>query len=231
MPTPRKAYLSVVLGSSLLLAGVYVVGYTPGADSASRSKQSALAASLPQGNGPWLSEDLPLGDTETLRDQIENVLRFDDVLFRRYRNGEKEFSVYIAYWSPGSVTPREVEFHTPDRCWVHAGWKREDFDTSYKLQSDAGELQAGQWRVFSARNSTKQEVVFWHVVDRKVVAYEALDAPSDLSIVTDILRYGVAMKREQYFIRISSARPFDELKSDQFFKGLLTALRQYGINS
>lgn len=229
-PKFRRCYVTA-LGILILLAGLYIVFIAPAA-SADRGivrHGGRLADLLPKGQGEWQSEDLPLGDTEMLKEKVEKILQYDDVLFRSYQNGGKQFSVYVAYWRPGALTSRDVEFHTPDRCWVHAGWKRVAHDTDYRVQVGADRLASAQWRIFKAPNSHTEEVVFWHVVDGKPVNYSHLKGPSDWSILTDILRYGVAMKREQYFIRITSASSMNELSRDGFFGTVLSSLKVLGL--
>lgn len=201
------------------------------ADRESLHKRGPLSDILPTEDQVWKSKDVSLGDTEMMTDRIERILQYDEVLFRQYSDGRRAFAIYIAYWRPGAITPRDVEFHTPDRCWIHAGWNRVAHDTDYRVGGSAKGLAAGQWRIFEAPNTPAQEVVFWHVVDGEVVNYSDLRGPSDWAILGDLFRYGVAMKREQYFIRINSGEKIADLANDPFFKSVMVSLKSLGLYS
>lgn len=217
---------ALFFGAALALWAFIHDGPEPG-----QPVRSPLSELLPNGGAGWQAEDLPLGDTEMLSDRIEQELRYDEMLFRNYSNGPRQFAVYVAYWRPGKITPRDVEFHTPDRCWIHAGWSRQAHDMHYQLGGASAGLKAGQWRVFDAPGTPAQEVVFWHVVDGEVDNYSDLQGPSDWEILGSLFSYGVKMKREQYFIRVSSAEPMSQLMQDAFFRSVMDALKSLGLSA
>ena len=51
------------------------------------------------------------------------ILQFDEMVYRSYRQGGVEVQIYAAYWKPGSAPYGQAGVHTPDTCWVNAGWK------------------------------------------------------------------------------------------------------------
>jgi hypothetical protein len=75
---------------------------------------------LPPG---WTVEYKPIADTPEMKKAVAELLNYDDAVYAVYSNGTRHLSVYIAYWTPGKMAQRLVAGHTPDVCWVGAGWR------------------------------------------------------------------------------------------------------------
>jgi len=75
---------------------------------------------LPPG---WTVEYKPIADTPEMKAKVDELLNYDDAVYAVYSKGLQRISVYIAYWTPGKMSQRLVAAHTPDVCWVGAGWR------------------------------------------------------------------------------------------------------------
>lgn len=181
---------------------------------------------LPLEHVGWYVEELPLGNTETLDEASRAILNFDDYAHYSFTRAGSDFSVYIAYWKPGKMPVRLVNSHTPDRCWTWTGWQCTDMKFQQPASSSAGDLQPLEWRVFE-KNSNRIYVNYWHIVGGKVHVYrEGFNEMPPITVVfDDLLTYGLNLKREQFFVRISSSKPLEQVWNEEAFQEVLTALR------
>lgn len=226
--TRRHFAEKVLLGGlvALLVAGVVPQMLQRTAEPVLKPKLP-LADYLPTGMAGWHGNDLPLAETEALAGSVKSILNYDDTVYRIYRKGGAEFSVYIAYWSPGKMPAREVAFHIPDKCWTAAGMKRTAADYAYQRTFDGRELAPAQYREFEATN-THQKVIYWHIYDGRTIIYNPDGSPSNFSLLTDLFRRGLNQRAEQFFIRISGPGDFDELWRDPGFQDVLEHIAPLG---
>jgi hypothetical protein len=84
-------------------------------DRDSAIKPIALASQLSSELDGWTVKNEALGPNEFIQSAVERTLNYDDYVYRIYRRGNREFSVYIAYWSAGRMPVNKVASHTPDR--------------------------------------------------------------------------------------------------------------------
>lgn len=178
----------------------------------------------------WTVETLPLGETELLRQKVQETLNFDHAAFVRFRRGEREFSLYIAYWSPGRVTAREVRHHTPDTCWVQSGWEEKARDDTCRVSSGILKTVIGQGRTYTQRDYV-QHVQFWHLMNGRLVPHWTYGQPTPLHILGAILGDAHAVRGEQFFVRISSPAPLEWLWQEPVGEQLLHMLAPIGILS
>lgn len=191
-----------------------------------------LATRVPQQVDGWTATDTPLGATENVESKVEQMLNYDDYVYRVYGKGGVQFSVYAAYWSPGRMPMERVASHTPDRCWSENGWTCTRFRYPETLTSTAGALKPGYWRIFVPPNGGAQQyVMYWHLVGDELYDYGG-GFNRRLGIVKwwrDMVHYAFAGSREQYFIRLTSDRPFENLRGDPGFEQVLDALARLGL--
>lgn len=198
----------------------------------SPGKGRHLAGFLPATLTGWDSLAVPLGASEAGTAQVADVLRYDDVSFREYFHpGKTSFSLYVAYWNPGKMPVQLVASHTPDRCWVESGWKSLEANHRSVVRTSMGQLRPGQGRIFKAANGTVQHVLFWHLVGDELYDYgtRVSVVPSPWKWWSEVALGAISRPREQYFIRLSSERPLEELEQDQGFQELITRVGQLGL--
>jgi hypothetical protein len=184
----------------------------------------------------WEVEDLPIAESPEMQNRVEDILRYDDSLFRVYRKGSTIVMVYVAYWSPGKYAYNRVVTHTPDTCWVVNGWER--LDREYSVEKRIGDLQLKplEFGIFE-KDGNVQEVIFWHLVGGKPYTHEQFGwdrnvmdkIRRNMLFLKDWSAFGFDQQEEQFFIRISSNVSFEKLWDDPDFIRLLNDIEALGI--
>jgi hypothetical protein len=195
--------------------------------------QIPLANLLPSKIEGWTAKDQPIAESEEMKKAVGELLNYDDALFRTYSQGPVTFSVYIAYWKPGKMSPRLVATHTPDVCWVGNGWKCTARDLNYFIPRFEPEpmsrqqalksfppAQAGTYEL----NGDVQHVLFWHIHNGKIVNYATGRQPPLWAPLSDLWREGLNLRGEQFFIRISSNVPAETFARTIAFHRVINAL-------
>ncbi len=165
--------------------------------------------------------------------QFSGVLQTTHLLQRTYRNydakGLVEVTVYMAYWAPGQTSVSRVASHTPDACWPGSGWIAQDNVTLHRSSPPLAGLAVApaEYRLFHNDRGSPQHVWFWHVFDGHVIDYQD---PYSLPALLEIaLKYGFRRQGSQYFIRVSSNRPWTELADKPLVREILTNLKPAGL--
>lgn len=175
----------------------------------------------------WHAEDKPLAETEAVAEEVERILQYDEYVYRSYKKQGREFSLYVCYWKPGKMPSREIAFHIPDKCWPTAGWVRTGATHDFKFESSPVTLGPGQLRTFTQKGAV-QHVLYWHIFSGRILVYNRDGSPGDLTIFTDLLKLGLKLKGEQYFIRLSSPEPLESLIGDDGFQQILELIAPLG---
>lgn len=184
--------------------------------------KEAITSDLPG----WEVTDMDLGPTESVTQRSYDLLNLDDFVHRQYRRGDRSFSVYVAYWKPGKMPVRLVNQHTPDRCWTEVGFVCTDREWNVERSVNGEPLQPGQWGVYEL-NDSKNYTYFWHVVGGLAHWYggDRLNTKSSItSVWEDFRKFGLNVHREQFFVRITSARPMDDLWDQPGFQAVMADL-------
>ncbi|MDD3179529.1 MAG: exosortase-associated EpsI family protein [Opitutaceae bacterium] len=201
-------------------------------DRATAAKPIELRLVLPAELPGWRARDELLGPNEFLQDAVAKNLNYDDYVYRVFESGGRHFGVYVAYWSPGRMPVNKVASHTPDRCWTENGWQCVQARSQSNLSLASGlALRAGQVREFLSPQGDREYVIYWHLVGNRLYDYgERLNArPSAVKWWRDTVRYALSGSEAQYFIRLTSNRPFAELAGDPGWEELVCALAKLGL--
>ena len=94
--------------------------------------------------------------------------------------------------------------------------------------SSGRELQPGQWGIYEIEDY-KNYTYFWHIVGGKVHWYggERINTKSSLtSVWEDFRKFGLNVHREQFFIRIVSPDPMDDLWEEPGFQKVMAELAE-----
>jgi exosortase len=190
---------------------------------------------------PDLSEILPatppgwdIVRTEELY-PFTSILQTDHLLQRTYvrrnypaRAGEPlQISVYLAYWAPGEVPVSLVAAHTPAACWPAGGWTElPAVPVATPFAAGARTLPAPEYRAFTQSNFL-QNVWYWHLYDGRSITQN--DPRSAVALLKLAWNYGFRTAGEQWFVRVSSNRPWDEIKDDPLVTGILDHLQPFGL--
>jgi hypothetical protein len=194
----------------------------------------ALASLIPETVPGWKTRDVPLGSTEFLSNEVEKVLNFDEAVSREFSRGGESFGLYVVYWSAGKMPVRLVASHTPDRCWTESGWRCLAMKFKQQETLDGVPLQPAEWRLFSPPVSGPPVyVLYWHLVDGRTYDFGGRfnSIPDPMRWWKDVFQQAALGNREQYFIRLTSTQPLENLWSDPGFAAVLRSLGHLGLLS
>jgi hypothetical protein len=177
----------------------------------------------------WRSEDYDMAESPEAAARISNFLNFDDSLFRVFSRGGVQVGVYIAYWTPGKTSYRWAGAHTPDTCWVQAGWTRLDRRHEVPLQAGQTALKPAEFGTYE-KDGHARDVYFWHLVGGEPYGYSQQGMHNIWAALLDVKRFGLNLRKEQFFIRLSSNRPLEELEQMPGFERILAALAEIGLS-
>jgi hypothetical protein len=222
---PRGLYKLFWGGSvpTLALAGFFYVNSRPSGQPAPDAP--ALVTLLPAEAPGW--------QVTTPNDlyQFSSILGTTHLLERTYVRpaGDGQFvqlSVYVAYWPPGQASVSRVASHTPDACWPGAGWVAQPTALG-RTQAIGAEFSPAEYRLFSNEGRYIQHVWFWHIFDGRVISYR--DPYSLPALIRIALQYGFRRQGSQYFIRVSSNRPWEEINREPVLREILGNLDRIGL--
>jgi hypothetical protein len=214
----------IYLLSLLLLAAIGLVfcGQTITAEPTFTGKLVDILPPAPIG---WKRTQRSIAETQEMQKAVGELLNYDDGVFYEYTSGNLRLSVYIAYWTPGKMSSRLVAGHTPDVCWVNAGWQCTEKDELVGRSVDGRLLPTVQTRTFTV-NGSNEYVWFWHLLDGHPRSYKSNGRIPWHAMFTDMLQRGLNQRSEQYFIRLSSPQPLDEPVLQPVLNALLRSLPQ-----
>ncbi len=174
---------------------------------------------------PWKVEFVPVAETQEMRRAVEELLNFDEAFHMVCTNSSARIAIYVAYWSPGKMSPRLIAGHTPDVCWVGSGWRGISADQmAIGLSSStavdpspvlrpAETLGTGsdgtlvlERREF-VRDGISEHVIFAHLVGGKNGFRLENASLAQGGLLPRWWRHAAQQREEQFFIRISSDRP------------------------
>lgn len=189
-------------------------------------------------------KDLRVAETESVSQAVEEGLGFSDHRYREYRRGGLQFAIYLAYWQDRKRHFMDLGTHAPDNCWVSNGWKmdaklpKRAFSVQARSPSSNGsggtplsaldsQPSAATWpaedRVFHAGGNTIY-VVYWHLLDGQPLDYTRYGTGKTVGYLMDNLNHYWRGTAEQYFLRISSNLPMDQLEKEPAFQAVLASL-------
>lgn len=213
----------LILGTIFLSAVFALKFYFQLVPNQASSLNSSISEIIPKEIKGWSSEDFDLAESSEASERISSFLNLDDSLFRVFKNGSATVGVYVAYWTPGKVSYRWAGAHTPDTCWVVSGWERLEREYSIPFKINSHQLKNAEFGVYE-KDGNLQNVYFWHLVGGAPFSYEQKEIPNIFGALIDIQKYGLNLRQEQFFIRLSSNRKIEELSLipgfDKIIKGL-----------
>lgn len=184
---------------------------------------SPLAEIIPQEIEGWTIEDFDLATSAESSDRIASFLNLDDSLYRIFQKGSTRVGVYVAYWTPGKVSYRWAGAHTPDTCWVVNGWTRTERKYAIPFSVKDQQFKKAEFGIYE-KDNTVENVYFWHLVGGQPFGYAQKEVPNIFGSLIDIQKYGLNLRQEQFFIRLSSNQSLETLSKidgfDQIIEGL-----------
>ncbi len=233
MPTghPGRAATPWGLLSAYVLAGALVAFFAFHTRSPVRNEVATpnLAAILPSGPASW-----DVVHTENLY-QFTPVLKTEHLMQRTYvraatttAGGDPvQITVYLAYWEPDRVPVSLVAMHTPEACWPGSGWISEARAPSEQpFTVGQRTLSPPEYRRFS-QAGLSQNVWYWHLyAGRSITQLNPYSAPALLSFAW---RYGFRAGGPQWFVRVSSNRPWGDIREEPLLAEIIDQLQPHGL--
>lgn len=229
--------ITAALVVALLLGVIAYVRFFTVAEPKLTATIESIVPAAPEG---WIVEELPLAETEGMRQYVGQLLQFDQYSSKIFRKGDLEAVVYVAYWEPNGKTPFDAGGHNPDSCWVNSGWTRERREYSVSGKKIGGrELLPFEYGIYS-KDDARQPVIFWHLVNGVPFTYktqklgwrDGLAGVIDRAGVRieDLMRVGLNQRREQMFVRISFPnQDMEKVWANPDFQSLLLMVDRLGI--
>lgn len=221
-----------LLVPAFVLSGAVAMQAMGGMREVAKPRGPHLAQAVPVELSGWVAKDVPLGANEFMNNEVEKILNYDEFVNREYRRGSQSFGVYVAYWGAGKMPTRLVASHTPDRCWTENGWRCLDMKFKQTRLMDGAPLQPAEWRTFEPASGAKPtHVLYWHLVEGRVYDYgERFNAvPDPVLWWKDAVQQALLGSREQYFIRLTSTEPLENLWNDPGFAEVVRGLGRLGL--
>lgn len=225
MPAPRRSAITA-LSAGLALAAALVVFFV-----ANTRPSNAVGSPVPD-----LTTVLPAppaGWTAVTTDLFEfrGILHTDHLAQRSYTrlgpNGPVNILVYLAFWRPGQASVSMVALHTPDACWPGSGWVMQPtLQPRTSLVVTDRSLAQAEARLFTL-GAIPQHVWFWHLYDGRPIAYRDPYSASELLKIA--WRYGFRREGAQLFVRVSSNRPWAEIKNEAPLAEFFANTRALGL--
>ena len=186
----------------------------------------ALDLFVPRTLDGWDVKDSPLGDTQFGVKAVLSVLNCDSYVYREFTKGEISFSVYLVYWRAGQAPIQSVATHSPENCWVQNGWKCLEWKDNFTLGPKDMSAVPGSWRRFLSPSNQHFDVQYWHVVEGKIrnFGYRQNVSTYAFNWVREGTGQMIRGLPEQYFIRITSRRQFNEFSDDASFLQIMSRL-------
>tara|TARA_Y100000385_G_scaffold91070_1_gene93965 strand:- start:126 stop:818 length:693 start_codon:yes stop_codon:yes gene_type:complete len=220
--------LLFILAAAALLGGLSLRVYFALVPPPEPTLDDLLSDIVPEELNGWKIIDQDMAESPESSERISDFLNFDDALFRIFKKGDTFVGLYIAYWLPGKASYRWAGAHTPDTCWVQNGWTRLDRKYCIPFQNEETPFQPAEFGIYEKDGST-QNVYFWHLVGGEAFGYEQEGGHNIFAALLDIKKYGLNLRNEQFFIRLSSNKKIEELKKVEGFNQILDSLNEIGL--
>ena len=220
--------LLFIFAAAALLGGLSLRVYFALVPPPEPTLDDLLSDIVPEELNGWKIIDQDMAESPESSERISDFLNFDDALFRIFKKGDTFVGLYIAYWLPGKASYRWAGAHTPDTCWVQNGWTRLDRKYCIPFQNEENPFQPAEFGIYEKDGST-QNVYFWHLVGGEAFGYEQEGGHNIFAALLDIKKYGLNLRNEQFFIRLSSNKKIEELKKVGGFNQILDSLNEIGL--
>ena len=220
--------LLLICATIALLSGLSLRAYFTIVPPPEPTLNDRLSEIIPEELNGWKIKDQDMAESPESSERISDFLNFDDALFRIFNKGDTTVGLYIAYWMPGKASYRWAGAHTPDTCWVLNGWKRLEREYAIPLACNGYEFKPAEFGVYE-KDGNPQNVYFWHLVGGTPFGYSQKGAPNIFGALLDIKKYGLNLRQEQFFIRLSSNKTIKELETMPQFKKITAALNYLGL--
>jgi exosortase len=220
---PTQAILTAALAVTGALAVVFGLATHPFGPASGRAPD--VTSLLPAAPPGWTSH------SETDFSAWSGVLKTDVLAMRTYLRptaaGGDQITLYVAYWRPGQAPVSLVSSHTPDACWPGVGWVATPLSSPRQpLAVDGRTLPPAECRLFQ-NGAYREYVWYWHLYAGRPIQEE--DPYTLRHLLHLALTYGYRHDGDQWFVRASSNRPWDEIAAQPTVVAFFGRLQPFGL--
>ena len=224
-PAARRSQRILAVG--LTLAAVLALFFASHTQFSTQRLKPApdLLALLPTQAAGWRVTSTE--DLYRFRDQLKTDKLVQRSYVRLDPDGPTELTVYYAYWAPGQSNPGLVAIHTPDGCWPGAGWMQQPTGrTTERITTLGRPLAEAEYRLFTS-SGFPQYVWYWHLYDGRPLVQR--NAYSPVGLLRLVFSYGFQPPSDQFFVRLSSNRPWSAIDRDPLVTEIFRRLQPLGL--
>jgi len=180
------------------------------------SLEESISDIIPKEINGWSYADYDLASSDESSDRVSSFVNVGDCLY--------------CVCTPGKVSYRWAGAHTPDTCWVVNGWTRLDREYSIPFQVNEIKLKNAEFGIYK-KDRTVENVYFWHLVGGEPFGYAQKEIPNIFGALIDIQKYGLNLRQEQFFIRLSSNEDLESLKQIDGFNEIIKGLSRLPLST
>lgn len=202
----KKFLLSILI---VILAGAVIFQFWGPYANREKAKIPDFYRYIPSSMDDWVVEDRPIAESPEMQEIVEGILRYDAAIYRTYKKGAVEISVYLAYWQPGKVHREAVDTHTPDICWVANGWTMKKLPGLGQYKTREGTVGIPNYRKFDA-HGFDLTVLYWHIEGSQLLRSHSVEDSKQgageriIQRISQVWQTISAKPEDQLFVRVSS---------------------------
>ena len=138
--------------------------------------------------------------------------------------------MYVAYWT-SRQSILSLGRRTHSRYLL--GCKRlTRLDREYSIPFQVNEikLKNAEFGIYK-KDRTVENVYFWHLVGGEPFGYAQKEIPNIFGALIDIQKYGLNLRQEQFFIRLSSNEDLESLEQIDGFNEIIKGLSRLPLST
>ena len=184
---------------------------------------SPLAEIIPQEIEGWTIEDFDLATSAESSDRIASFLNLDDSLYRIFKRA-RPASVSMSPIGRQEKFLIDGRVHTrPIPVGSSMGGRAPSANTQYPFPSKISNLKKAEFGIYE-KDNTRRKCLFLAPSWRTTLRLRQKEVPNIFGSLIDIQKYGLNLRQEQFFIRLSSNQSLETLSKidgfDQIIEGL-----------
>ncbi len=222
-----------VFAMIITLGCLAAVGYSELFYSPTITFTGDLKTIIPTEYPGWKVEERDLDVTEAGIENAQKILKLTQFVHREYTRGSTHINVYIAYWKPKVQAVRHVQSHTPDVCWVRNGMKLIEDESKFSVSCSVNDqaLFPAEMRTLTDKEETiTRYAAYWHVIGDEIYVNRSEAGQWDRwDPIKTLMKYGLHQQKEQFFIRISSNQPIEEIWNTPLMQEILADLAELAL--
>jgi len=160
----------------------------------------------------WRITAIPIAESPEIKAAVAELLNYDDAIQFNYEKAGVSVMIYAAYWRPEKMSYRAIQSHTPDQCWIGAGWELKERMPASVSYGEGSKSLPVAGRIFQLKG-VEMKVLFCHLLGGRVVQQDENQRPRWYVAFADLFEGGMRAREEQLFFRVSGNVPLADLRN------------------